>query len=832
MSLRLWAPLDGDLRQIGVSNAVLTNDGATVDNSGKIGKCYSFANTHIIVDSTDIQNILSSTSQPFSMACWIYLNSDETDRVIIFGNFDANPFVNWELAANCTQRLCAGGTSNYTNRTNGTVVPKTTWTHIAVTYNGATTTFYQNGVSVGSVDGANTLTTKTASSRFYLGSDTRTGATRLKGKMNDFRFYDHALSAAEVHEIAQGLVLHYKLDGFQGGYGNPNLITGYDTSFLSYPNGAVTLFTNQMNSGAQEIVSNIPNAEKCLHLHSNGGSNRQYRTISAISGKSYTISVDYYSTSNQAIALHCELNGGNYSWTAANGQAYNTPGQWTRLSATYTTLTSNATLYYFVYCSNGTDCYVKNFKIEEGVSATNWTPDSTVITVIEDSSGYGHHGSIVGSPTLLSNSARYSASTYLADGTISRIVTPSLSFEPHAVTLNIWFRSTNTAPTGSHHMIVDSNANRQWYEMCVHSTGYFRGGLFVNGARKADNGTSTKCLDGNWHMLTLSYDGTNVNRYVDGIMEKATAAAFSTGLSTPTALTIGRDGPNASYAVKESSLSDFRIYCTALFAADILQLYHTSAKIDNKGNTHAYEFIEHQDNILFPAELSRTKLEFTNGLSRYTQTNCQVTLTEDGYHIYRPPNLTTSANGNTMWGGLKLVNQSTDTIAAYDANRDNWWHLQQNHTYIAAFHARGKSSNATTWGWANNMGWSGGGVNPSPTIIANEGIPANFNGEKDCFYIFKITDAISRPCTSAYSSYVAGTTYLSYRHLTFGWGYASTGTLGTDLYLTNFRLYDITSNMAQFTKQGQANFYDIVEQMDKAQIRKNSELLSSEFIEL
>jgi len=224
-------------------------------------------------------------------------------------------------------------------------------------------------------------------------------------------------------------------------------------------------------------------------------------------------------------------------------------------------------------------------------------------------------------------------------------------------------------------MVVDSNANRQWYEMAVSSSGFFRGGLFINGARKADNGTSTKCLDGNWHMLTLSYDGTNVNRYVDGIMEKATAAAFSTGLSTPTALTIGRDGPNASYAVKESSLSDFRIYATALSADDILSLYHTGAKVDNLGNTHTYEFIEHQDNILFPAELSRTKLEFTNGLSRYTQSNCQVNLVEEGYHIYRPPNLTQSANGNTMWGGLQLVNQSVNTVAAYDTTRDNWWHL-------------------------------------------------------------------------------------------------------------------------------------------------------------
>jgi len=41
-------------------------------------------------------------------------------------------------------------------------------------------------------------------------------------------------------------------------------------------------------------------------------------------------------------------------------------------------------------------------------------------------------------------------------------------------------------------------------------------------------------------------------------------------------------------------------------------------KIDNLGSTHAFEFIEQQSNIIFPIELSRSNLEFTNGLSRYT----------------------------------------------------------------------------------------------------------------------------------------------------------------------------------------------------------------------
>ena len=79
---------------------------------------------------------------------------------------------------------------------------------------------------------------------------------------------------------------------------------------------------------------------------------------------------------------------------------------------------------------------------------------------VQDSSGYGYDGTVVGTPTLNNNSARYSISTYLDTGVNTRIVTPILNFDPRAVTLSIWFRSTNTSPTGGYHMVVDSNANR------------------------------------------------------------------------------------------------------------------------------------------------------------------------------------------------------------------------------------------------------------------------------------------------------------------------------------------------------------------------------------
>lgn len=219
--------------------------------------------------------------------------------------------------------------------------------------------------------------------------------------------------------------------------------------------------------------------------------------------------------------------------------------------------------------------------------------------IIEDSSGYNHNGTINGNIQIASNSSRYNNCIYSVDGGSNYIQTPTLNMPTDAVTLNIWFKSLNKTPASDHHMIVDSVGNssgRQHYEMAVHKTGYFRGGLFVNGARKADNCTTTTGCDGNWHMLTLSYDGTAVKRYFDGIMEKSTAAAITTGLQSSTTLRLFKDG-YSSYACREASLSDFRIYCTALNADDVLALYHTGAKIDNKQNLHAFELAENNSKI-------------------------------------------------------------------------------------------------------------------------------------------------------------------------------------------------------------------------------------------
>ena len=223
--------------------------------------------------------------------------------------------------------------------------------------------------------------------------------------------------------------------------------------------------------------------------------------------------------------------------------------------------------------------------------------------------------------------------------------------------------------------------------------------------------------------------------------------------------------------------------------------------------------------------------KFENGLSNYMQKNCQVTLTADGYRIYRPPNITYSSSDSstrTMWGGLVIQPFVDD---------ENF--LVKGHTYIMMFHVKGQSSNnASDHYWSNNAGWTGDayGLSTSPTDVEYNEIGANFQGEKDIFYRFTVSDDIIKTCTKSYSSFVQGTDYNCYRDFKWGFSYMNTGELGTDLYLTSFRCYDITEpdDTVKFLKSGIATASNLVESStppSPMQIYSSGELLTHEFIE-
>jgi hypothetical protein len=106
-------------------------------------------------------------------------------------------------------------------------------------------------------------------------------------------------------------------------------------------------------------------------------------------------------------------------------------------------------------------------------------------------------------------------------------------------------------------------------------------------------------LSSGWHHIVGTYDGLLLKLYVDGaLVSSLTAYTTKTPLyyNSANGIFVGSEAgsntttPTGPYF--SGSLSDFRIYATALSADDVAELYHTSAIADNSGNFYGYELSE------------------------------------------------------------------------------------------------------------------------------------------------------------------------------------------------------------------------------------------------
>lgn len=85
-------------------------------------------------------------------------------------------------------------------------------------------------------------------------------------------------------------------------------------------------------------------------------------------------------------------------------------------------------------------------------------------------------------------------------------------------------------------------------------------------------------LQGAWHMITGTFDKTNVKVYIDGILEGTIATDSTNGVGyAANNIFIAAEaagGANIASTTFIGNISDVRIYATALSADDILELYN------------------------------------------------------------------------------------------------------------------------------------------------------------------------------------------------------------------------------------------------------------------
>ena len=228
MSLKVWLPLTGSLENKGTKKIGITSVDMTVDSDGKIGSCYNFNGTSSYLQ---LNNFWPSGWPEFSVACWCYPIGGFGSLLLLRGDGNSHRFRIYAT----TYGFRDTNHSDFVSVGTSTEIPSNVWSHICAIYNRGELSFYVNGVLVNHTteyyNETSTLISDTKQ-EFYIGMNkTSSSESYYSGKINDFRVYDHALSTAEVKEIAKGLVCHYKLDRSDkicdsSGYGNHAISVG------------------------------------------------------------------------------------------------------------------------------------------------------------------------------------------------------------------------------------------------------------------------------------------------------------------------------------------------------------------------------------------------------------------------------------------------------------------------------------------------------------------------------------------------------------------------------------------------------------------------------
>jgi hypothetical protein len=164
--------------------------------------------------------------------------------------------------------------------------------------------------------------------------------------------------------------------------------------------------------------------------------------------------------------------------------------------------------------------------------------------------------------------------------------------------------------------------------------------------------------DGTWHHHAIVFDAIKAYYYCDGAL--ITSGALTGTLPAFNGIRMGLGRAGGVHRQIKETISDLRIYVTALSAADIFQLYHTSAKIDNKANFHTYEINEHGTN-----KLTKTGIMYDNMVEPF------ITLPDGSYwqlmlfhYVDGGHNLFTSSNATNcndfgLYSRLKDINNFT-----------------------------------------------------------------------------------------------------------------------------------------------------------------------------
>lgn len=592
MGLQIWLPLDGNINNQGLSD-VKIHGAPTSWQEGKIGKCAKF--------NGDYKTIYTETTHEFdytdnfSWACWVLPVYSGTAQQYIFtvGRADYGSYGYGARLASATQINIKYGSGEW-----GISCEASKWIHIAFVKRDKNIRIYKNGSVYESITYGGATPTYTESVGLALGCFRYNVGNRYPSfcSINDFRLYNAPLTDRQVKEISKGLVCHYPLGEIDGKIGGRNILR------------------NSKNLASLSLKDTLAKVERTdtnckLSLASGVASNSWYAIYTDFTiekNQSYTASIEIETVNLASESKGCHFTAAkippNSSWSDFAKVDFKTPGKY---HYTFNSGDNTSVRIALGVQGDGSSNYViaKNLKLEKGTSATSWTPASEddasfYDNIIYDTSGYCNNGSVTDStcPTWSSDTPRYKGS-YAFNGNKQYVNcgTSTMIDGQEEITINCWA-----------YMNDWTNFNARLFS-CTESGGYNTEGVnssikfALNVFTTSDKskyaytsiiggypGIKLSDMASGWHMITCVYKASVGDAiYLDGkLYEKKTYTSYGIHFNKYSYLFLGGEsaGANCIAPYFNGKLSDFRIYATALSDSDILELYQSSASVDNNGN--------------------------------------------------------------------------------------------------------------------------------------------------------------------------------------------------------------------------------------------------------
>lgn len=385
--------------------------------------------------------------------------------------------------------------------------------------------------------------------------------------IDDVRLYDNILSDKEIKELARAKVLHYGFDNFSEP--TENLI---DPS-LTFPNGI-----------GEYSIDPPSSSEGWYKAHGTrtGTNTIIFRLDSYLvpDGDTVTFGIEFRTetgkirpviTGNVGIFIMVNVYGNKweYTWTNTAGFDATESINWEYTEGADTTL--DETWYYRFY------------QIEQKPYSTPFV-NGTRDGIITDTSSQDNDA-----PLALSTTPQWISDSVIGKGAYNfdKLYDHIMSNNTYILALreftySCWVKTIyNTA-----FLIIGSRFGNNVYQALGIVSGklQLRKYIYNNNSDIGIAPSNTSVNDGNWHMLTITYDNGDTKTYVDGQLENSQNHVNSQYNNVP--LQINYDSSLSGFETRSfrGSIDDVQIYATTLSEDDIQEIYKARISSDKEGN--------------------------------------------------------------------------------------------------------------------------------------------------------------------------------------------------------------------------------------------------------